>query len=66
MLIMGTEGKGWASGYLEDTIDFSVPRDYVRMAIRVGIISKFLTSKTMLAMVPIHHDNGYLGEDQIS
>jgi len=25
---MGTEGKGWASGYLEDTIDFSVPRDY--------------------------------------
>jgi hypothetical protein len=36
------------------------------MAIRVGIISKFLSPKTTLAMVPIHHDNGYLGEDQIS
>lgn len=31
-MVMGTEGKGWASGYLNDMqLNFFVPRDYTQL-----------------------------------
>lgn len=51
VMVMGTEGKGWASGYLDDIpLIFCAKR--LHTAIRVGIISKFLTLKTTWQWYP--------------
>lgn len=65
-MVMGTEGKGWASGYLNDMQLILFCQEITHSYQSWNYLSKFLTLKNYMTMVPIHHENGHLEKDQIS